>query len=789
MQKGNRAWACMRIATLGLAWWLAMPAPALLKAAGPDHDKVKPVVKIEAVPFDLEDVRLMAGPFRHVMELDEKYLLALDVNRLLHNFRVNAGLPSSARPLGGWEEPKVELRGHFTGHFLTACALMFASTGDVRFKAKGDQVVSGLAECQRKLGTGYLSAFPEEFINRVVERKRVWAPWYTLHKILAGLLDMNEYCDNAEALTVARRFADWVKTRMDPLSDIQMQAMLGNEHGGMNEALANLYARTGETKYLALAERFNHLAVLLPASKHQDTLTGLHANTQIPKFIGTARQYELTGKGWLETASRFFWDTVVNERSYVIGGHSDGEMFSPKEKLSLALGPNTTETCNTYNMLKLTRHLFEWDPRADYADYYERALLNHILASQNPESGMMCYYVPLRPGARKVYNGFDDAFWCCTGTGVENHAKYGDSIYFHNNDKSLFVNLFIASELNWKAKGLKLRQETTFPHEQGTRLVFTCDQPVELDVKLRHPVWAGSGFAIKVNGEPAAIDSKPGSYATINRSWKNGDAITIDMPFSLHTEGFRDNANRLAFLHGPLVLCAQVDTNQPVPAIVSEPGELLSALQPVPGNASTFSGSSRAFRLPAATGGAGASVTLEPFYAMHGNRHYTVYWDVFTPSQWEVKKAEYAAELARGKELDNRTIDRVNPGEEQNERDHKLEGEKTGAGDFGNRKWRHAEHGGFFRYVLKVLPHQPQELSVTYWGSERGRRTFDILVNGKKLATERLTASRPEQFFDQVYPLPEDLTKGKSEVTVTFQAHPRQTAGGVFGIRVLSIKQ
>jgi DUF1680 family protein len=478
MHNGNLGWACMRIATLGLAWWLAMPTPTRVKAAEPDHDNVKPVVEIKAAPFNLEDVRLLPGPFRHAMELDEKYLLALDVERLLHNFRVNAGLPSSARPLGGWEEPKVELRGHFTGHFLTACALMFASTGDARFKAKGDQVVSGLAECQRKLGTGYLSAFPEEFIDRVVARKRVWAPWYTLHKILAGLLDMNEHCDNAEALVVARRFADWVKARMDPLSDIQMQAMLGNEHGGMNEALANIFARTGDTKYLALAERFNHLAVLLPASKRQDTLTGLHANTQIPKFIGTAREYELTGKGWLETASHFFWDTVVNERSYVIGGHSDGEMFSPKEKLSHALGPNTTETCNTYNMLKLTRHLFEWDPRAEYADYYERALLNHILASQNPESGMMCYYVPLRPGARKVYNGFDDAFWCCTGTGVENHAKYGDSIYFHDDHKTLFVNLFIASELNWKAKGLKLRQETNFPREQGARLVFMCDQPV-----------------------------------------------------------------------------------------------------------------------------------------------------------------------------------------------------------------------------------------------------------------------------------------------------------------------
>src|SRR4051794_29524206 len=551
MQTGNRTWTRLRIATLALAWWLAMPDLALLKAAGPDHDKVKPVVEIKAAPFDLEDVRLLPGPFRHAMELDQKYLLALDVDRLLHTFRINAGLPSSAKPLGGWEEPKVELRGHFTGHYLSACALMFASTGDERFKARGEQVVAGLAECQRKLGSGYLSAFPEEFIDRVEKRRRVWAPWYTLHKILAGLLDMDEHCGSTQALDVARKFADWVKARTDRLSDEPMQAMLGNEHGGMNEALANLYARTGDDQYLKLAGRFNHMAVLGPAADRRDTLTGLHANTQIPKFIGTARQYELTGKEWFETASRFFWDTVVKECSYVIGGHSDGEMFPPKDRLSRALGPDTTETCNTYNMLKLTRHLFEWDPRVEYADYYERALLNHILASQNPESGMMCYYVPLRPGARKVYNSFDDAFWCCTGTGVENHAKYGDSIYFHDNNKTLFVNLFIASELNWKAKGLKLRQETNFPHEQGARLVFTCDQPVELGVKLRHPAWAGSGFAIKVNGEPAAIESKPGGYATIDRSWKNGDAITIDLPFSLHTEGFRDNPNRLAFLHGP----------------------------------------------------------------------------------------------------------------------------------------------------------------------------------------------------------------------------------------------
>ena len=770
----------------GAFWWLLVGAmghaPAILLAAGPVQDKVKPVVPLKAFAFDLEDVRLLPGPFLHAMELDQKYLLALDVDRLLYNFRKNAGLPSPGRPLGGWEAPKVELRGHFTGHYLSGCALMYASTGDERFKSKGDQVVSGLAECQRKLGTGYLSAFPDEFIDRVEHQKRVWAPWYTLHKILAGLLDMNEYCGNAQALDVARGFADWVKTRADRLGEDQMQAMLRNEHGGMNEALANLYARTGDDRYLKLAQRFNHMAVLGPASQRRDTLTGLHANTQIPKFIGTAREYDLTGEPWLQTASQFFWNTVVNERSYVIGGHSDGEMFTPKEKLSLALGPNTTETCNTYNMLKLTRHLFAWDPRAQYADFYERALFNHILASQNPETGMMCYYLPLRSGSRKVYNSFDNDFWCCTGTGVENHAKYGDSIYFHDAKNTLYVNLFIASELTWKGRGLKLRQETRYPEEQGTRLVITSDQTAELTFMLRHPAWAGSGYAIKVNGEPLVQPSKPGSFVEVSRLWKPGDTIEIASPFSLHSESFRDNPGRLAFLHGPLVLCASIAAGKPVPAIVTESSQLLSGLSPVPGRPSTFTGSPAMFRVPGET--TGASVVLEPLYKVY-DRHYVVYWDVFSKAQWQAKETEFTAEVVRRKELESRTVDLVNPGEEQNERDHKLEAEKSDTGVFGNRGWRHADDGGFFRYVVKVLPAQPQELRVTYWGSDAGRRVFDILIDGKKLATETLENNRPDSFYDQSYPLTEELTRGKNQVSVTFQAHPRQTAGGIFGLRIL----
>ncbi|QEH36139.1 Non-reducing end beta-L-arabinofuranosidase [Aquisphaera giovannonii] len=770
-------------AFFGLAAWASLTFPAGGAADLPTPDAVKPAVGLKAVPFPLEEVRLLDGPLHHAMELDEKYILALDVDRLLHAFRVNAGLPSAAKPLGGWEAPKVEVRGHFVGHYMSACALLYASTGDPRFKEKGDRLVAGLVECQEKMGTGYLGAFPEEFIDRVEARKPVWAPYYTLHKILAGLLDMNTYCGNAEALGAARKFADWIKSRCDRLSDAQMQGMLGNEHGGMNEVLANLYARTGEKKYLELSERFNHRAVIDPAAVGQDRLTGLHANTQIPKFIGTAEEYELTGNPAYASASRFFWDTVVKERSYVIGGHSDGEMFSPKETLSKAFGPSTTETCNTYNMLKLTRHLFEWEPKAEYADYYERALFNHILPSQNDQTGMMVYYLPLRPGMRRVFNEFDDSFWCCTGTGVENHAKYGDSIYFHDGGGTLYVNLFVASELGWKEKGLTLRQETGFPAEQGTRLVLSCKSPTTLALRLRHPSWAGAGFAIKVNGRAVAAESRPGSYAEVSREWKDGDAVEVSLPFALRTEGFRDNPDRLAFLHGPLVLAAPLKQGQAIPAIVGDRSATLSALKPVEGQPSTFAASPELFRTSSA--GADEPLRLMPLYRIPAESHYTVYFDRFTADGWKAKEAEYAAAQARLRELDARTVDRVHPGQDQSERDHRFEGEKSNAGLFGDRPWRDASDGGFIRYVVKVLPDRPQVLSVTYWGSDSNGRVFDVVVDGTRIATEKLERNHPEEFYDQAYPIPQDLTRGKDQVTVTFQAHPRNFAGGLFGLRVL----
>lgn len=750
-------------------------------AAGDARSRVKPKVPLQAEAFSLSQVRLLDGPFKHAQELNRAYLLSLDPDRLLHTFRLNAGLPSQAQPLGGWEEPQCELRGHFAGHYLTACALMYASTGDERLKTKGKAVVAGLAECQARFPNGFFSAFPESFIDRVEAGQRVWAPYYTLHKLYAGLIDMYVYCDDSQALEVCKKFGEWVIERNAAFSEDRMQAMLGQEHGGMNEALAELYALTGEEKYLQVSLRFNHQAVIEPAAGRIDKLTGLHANTQIPKFVGTARQYALTGKDNLKTASVFFWDTVVKERSYVIGGHSDGEHFSPKENLSKAFGPSTTETCNTYNMLKLTRHLFAWDTKVEYADYYERALYNHILASQNPRDGMTCYYVPLRPGSHKTYSEPLKSFWCCTGTGVENHSKYGDSIYFRSGDSGLFVNLFIASELDWQSRGVKLRQETAYPDKPESRLRFECASQVKLLVNLRRPAWAGSGFSVQVNGK--SLDNLPpaGSWVKLDRTWQSGDVVDVRMPFELRTEGFADNPDRFAFLNGPIVLCAEVQAGKAIPAVVAGREEAVQAFKPA-GKPNSFSSTRDIFRL---AGGAAVPVTLEPFYAMHDGRRYTVYFDRFSPERWQKEETRYAAAQARERELSARTVDMVVPDGEQSERDHDMRGERTGAGDFGDRKYRHATDGGWFSWKTKVLPGEPQELRVTYWGSDSGNRVFDILVDDQKIATQRLERKQPDQFYDEIYPLPAELLQGKSSVIVKFQGHPGNYAGGVFGLRVM----
>ncbi|MBV9124155.1 MAG: glycoside hydrolase family 127 protein, partial [Planctomycetes bacterium] len=561
---------------------------------------------------------------------------------LLHSFRVTAGLPSSALPYGGWEAPNCELRGHCLGHYLSACSLMYAATGDRRLKDRADTIVAELARCQEALPKqgyhpGYLSAFPEGFFDRVETSGKVWAPYYTLHKIMAGLLDANHYCGNRQALDILRRLADWVDFRVSRLSREQMQKALATEHGGMAESLAELYARTGDARYLRLAQSFRHDAVFLPAAEGRDTLTGLHANTQIPKFTGYQRIYELTGDPEYGAAARNFWKFVARDRSFVIGGDSTHEFFFPVEKfpeqVKTVIGP---ETCNTYNMLKLTARLFQDRPEGELMDFYERALYNHILASEHPHEGGFVYYTSLRPGSFRSYSRDFGDFWCCVGTGMENHAKYGEVIYAHARDK-LLVNLFIPSRLHWRAQGVTVTQETGFPAEPRTRLHFHLTEPKTFTVAVRYPRWVQPGaLKVTVNGAAVAVHGRPGEYAEVTRAWKDGDELTVDLPMRLTTEFLPRSTNYLAVLYGPVVLAGklgreglrdkdfrgqrlmmdQVLSADQTPVFTRPAEEITRRIQPVPGRPLTFR--TRDLARP-------GDVTLIPFYRLHDER-YAVYW-------------------------------------------------------------------------------------------------------------------------------------------------------------------
>ena len=754
-------------------------------ALGQPVVKVPPAVPVKAQPFEPREVRLLDGPFRHAMELDARWLLGLEPDRLLAWYRKEAGLPPKAQNYGGWEA--MGIAGHSLGHYLSACARLYQTLGDVRFRERVDYIVNELAECQRANGNGFVGAMPNS--KRIFEEvargdirsagfdlNGCWVPWYNLHKLFAGLLDAHQLCGNARALEVAARLGDWADTTTRQLTDEQWQKMLACEHGGMNEVLAELYARTGNPAHLALAKKFYHRAVLDPLAAGRDELPGKHANTQIPKAIGAARIYELTGDAHFAAVARHFFDIVLRSHTYVTGGNSDGEHFGPSGKLNNRLGVNTTETCNTYNMLKLSRALFRLTPEAALGDYYERALWNHILASQHPENGRVLYYLTLRPGGEKNFMD-EHAFTCCSGTGMENHARYNENIFFHDGD-ALWVDQFIAAELHWAAKGLRVRQETDFPNTAATKLRFSADKPVKLALHVRHPFWATNGFRLKLNGQALRVSSTPASYATVQRRWRTGDVLEVEMPFSLRTEAMPDNPERIAIFDGPILLAGNVGphgSSTPVPVLVTEGRPVAHWVKPLAGRPLAFR-----------TDGVGRpeDVELKPFYQTYGHRH-TVYWDVFTEAAWEQRQAAYRAEQQRQKELEARTVDQFQIGEMQPERDHNVQGEKSGPGEFGGRKFRHAWDGGWFSFQVAVPTNAPADLVITYWGSETGNRTFDVLVEGQQLATTRLHMDKPEQFWDKVYPLPESLTKDRAKVTVKFQAHPGNFAGGVFGVRVV----
>ena len=749
-------------------------------------------IAFRVLPFDGSQIQLLDGPFQHATELNRRSLLRYEPDRFLAKFRQSANLEPKAEHYHGWEDATIA--GHSLGHHLSACALMYESSRDSQFLERVNYIVDELALCQQAGGDGYVGAIPDArriFMEEIAQGdiqpqpffiNGLWAPFYNLHKTLAGLRDAHRLTNNNKALDISKGLADWIALIFKELNEEQIQQVLSCEHGGINEVLADLYADTGEERFLELSLLFHHHEVLHPLSEGKDILPNIHANTQIPKLIGLARRYELTAKKEDGQTAAFFWERVTNHHSYVTGGHGNHEYFGQPDQLRNRLSDETTETCNVYNMLKLTRHLFQWDASPATADFYERALFNHILSSQHPKNGKVIYNLSLEMGGKKTYQ---DPYWftCCVGSGMETHSKYGRNIFFHN-EEELFVSQFIAAELNWPEKGMQIRQETSYPDEQGTRLLFNCEKPEKLTVHIRYPSWLAAGdMEIKLNGKPVSIQQNPGSFVPIKKKWRTGDRLEVSMPFSLRLEAMPDDPDRIAICYGPLVLAGDLGPEDDpaahtpgfVPVLMTDERNPDKWLEPIPNEVNVFR-----------TKGIGnpRDIVLKPFYLIH-ERRYSVYWDLMN----EDKLAEQAkkAQLLEVQEQKLKTlaVDYIDFGDVDLEKAHKFSGDLTNIGEHQGKKFRSAERGGYFELQLKVPSSAATVLVADYWGGFTGSKTYDIVVDGQTIATENVSGKADGQFIKVPYSLPEQITKDKENVKVQFLPHEGHRAGPIFRIWAL----
>lgn len=622
----------------------AVAASGLVAGGAPGAAATPPARTSKLQPFDMADVTLGEGPFLRAQRLTEAYLLRLQPDRMLHNFRVNAGLKPKAPVYGGWEsEPtwaEINCHGHTLGHYLSACAFAFRATGDRRFKQRIDYIAGELRACQKAAGSGLVCAFPDGpalVAAHLRGEKITGVPWYTLHKVFAGLHDGASLADSAASRAALLQLADWGVVATRPLSDAAFETMLETEHGGMNEIYADLYTMTGNPDYRTLARRFSQKAIMAPLASGRDQLDGMHANTQVPKIVGFARVFDATGDADYGKAAAFFWRTVARTRSFATGGHGDNEHFFPMAEFDKhVFSAKGSETCGQHNMLKLTRALFMQDPRAEYADYYERTLYNGILASQDPDSGMATYFQGARPGYMKLYHTPEDSFWCCTGTGMENHVKYRDSIYFHD-DRALYVNLFIPSSVAWRDKGAVLHQVTQFPEMPSTSFRWQLRQPTDLTLKLRHPRWSRTATVL-VNGVETVRSATPGSYVELARRWSDGDRVELRLVMTAAVESVPSAPDIVAFTYGPLVLAGALgrdglapgsdivvnereygrynDTPVVVPTLAGDPELLAAALEP------------GAHPLEFTLGAAGGETVLLVPYHRIAHERYVTYWQL-----------------------------------------------------------------------------------------------------------------------------------------------------------------
>ncbi len=811
-----------------------LAASALAWAPLAEGAPIKNAVEFAAAPLPLSDVRLTGGPLKHAQDLDAKYLLKLEPDRMMAGYRVRAGLEPKAEGYGGWDDVNGrQLTGHIAGHYLSAVSLMYAATGNDEFKKRADDIVSEMKEVQEKNGDGYLGALMgsrpgagrregpprsedladgRELFKLLSEGtirsggfdlNGMWSPWYTLHKTYAGLRDAYRYTGNKTALELEVKFSEWAEEILRPLDQRQIQQMLNTEFGGMNEIFVDLYADTGDERWLDLSYKFEHKDIIEPLQNGDDNLAGTHGNTQVPKLIGSLDRYIYKGDKRDAKAARYFWDRVAHHHSFATGGHGKDEYFGQPDKLNDFIYGRTAETCNVYNMLKLTRTLFSLEPDPQYAEFQERALFNHILGSIDPNDGSTCYMVPVGQGVQREYADMFRSFTCCVGSGMESHALHGDGVYYASDDQ-LWITLFTPSTADWKAAGVKLAVDTDFPLGEDTTIEVTPDEAKEFTLTLRRPSWAGEGFRVEVNGEAMDQLSEPGKFVDIKRQWRAGDKVTVKLPKKLHLEPVPDNDRRVAIMWGPLTLAGNLGEQperrggrrgaggvggggpgrrrggrggvEDTPALLAAGMPVEEWLLPDADNAGRFR-----------TEGIGRNrdIEFQPFYALHRTR-YAAYFDLFTPDEWEQKAAEIATERIRQRRLELATIGFFQPGEMQPERDYNYQGEEMTPTRVEGRAGRIGQ--GWFTLDMPSDSQTRLALAVTYHSGDWRRRTpseFTISVDGEQLAEVEVEPSSPPRFFDVEYPLPAQLLTGKKKVTVRFESKPERQIGPVFGVRMI----
>ena len=795
-------------------------------AAGADRGR-EPAAKL----FPLARVRLTDGPLQRQQALNAHYLRKLEPDRLLSLFRQSAGLEPAAPPYRGWESEPPNLAGHILGFYMSGAAMTVQATGDAVLRDRLNYIVDQLAAVQAANGSGFLLASPNgkrvfaqiaagridvtgppytgAFINGTFE------PTYTLNKLMLGLYQVYAATGNEKAKDVLIRAADWFgHDVLDKLSDAQCQTLLDCEHGSLNESFADAYQLSGDARHLKWARRLCHERMLAPLAAGDGAfLTHWHANTQIPKFTGFESVYAATGEARLDDAAMNFWNEVVDHRSWVIGGNSADEHFFPTgdfaKALHAAAGP---ESCNSVNMLRLTEALYPRHPDLKLIDFYERALFNHILSAHDPERGMFVYYTTMRPDSYRVYSDEFDSMWCCVGTGMEVPGSYGRMIYTRDaDDGGLRVNLFAASELDWPEKGVRLTQKTRFPDEAGTTLQMKVASPRgrRFALRIRHPWWVpAGGLGVFVNGRSVPLATKPGEYATIDRAWMDGDTVRVALPMHITVAPLPGDPGYVAFEYGPIVLSGtlgreglaksdfwQIRTTVPtrmVPEshapclVIDDPATIAQHVERLPGDALAFR-----------THGVGRpdDVKLIPFFRNHFER-YAIYWRTRSAADWQAEQTRLTDAAQAAAALDARTIDRVLIGDDASEKTHHLVAtlSDTGSSTYsvnpgdvaGDEHWRAARPGGSFGYTLATHGVAAATLRCTYWARDGGARTFDVLAGDRVLETRALVDRGSDGFFAVDLPLPADVLRGKSAVTATFVPHPRNSAGGLFGLRLLA---